>query len=197
MKHLTLKLLLVSLVSHSFNSWGASPKLVNWSASGSEGCDASSVQLIENGGSISFLFGSFGPQLDAGARRRLDRRHCLLTMEVEMASNECVYRVDHLVRGGVLKSPGAKGRFHYTSFWNRKDRVSRTIKWAKRSEISAQDPESLFSFGISQPTRCSRAKRQKLHTWIVFKAAKSEKEAAFQGYLDSIDGELSVRMLTK
>jgi hypothetical protein len=63
MKHLSLKLLLVSLVSHSLHSWGAPPKLVSWSASGSAGCDASSVQLIENGGSFSFLFGSFGPEL--------------------------------------------------------------------------------------------------------------------------------------
>lgn len=172
-------------------------RIANWWVSGTRDCNKNSVQLIQNGNAYSFLFNQFGPQLEENEQQSVDVKVCKITVKFELPKDTCIYQIDQLLSGGLIKTEGARGRFHFTARLNGINRVQQKTLWDFGTAISPEDPESIVTYSLTQPTTCLRLRYQTYRAELFFSASKKQRRDFFLGAIDSLDQGLSLRVRTR
>lgn len=191
------KLLVIGLFGINLTALAEEAKISNWWAAGTKDCNKKNVQLLQNGDAFSFVFNQFGPQLEENEKTRAETSVCILTILFELPKDRCIDRLDQVMTGGLLKSRASRGDLYFTTFLNGLNRHHYHAAYRLGKEITPVDPESFIEHTSSQNTQCIRSRYQVYVGQIVFGAVKSSNKDFFIGNIDSIDGEVSIKVRTR
>jgi hypothetical protein len=190
--------LLAGLVGQSLLA--ADAEVVGYRSFGRK-CKSEDVQVIANGNAFAVLFNRFG--IDMGENDRTEGKArtevCEVWVDFKIPTNQCLDRLEQVFSGGIIKSKNSSG-FLNIAYVVPGIAGHKLTTWRQGDEIQPEDSDSLFTLELSKSANrhsCVRGKVRYIVVMVYSAVRRTYTPDFFVSNLDSVDGQLELRLKTR